>query len=813
MTVTTSNSGDVAVVDTINVFIDDVEVTVPKGTLVIRAAEMIGTEIPRFCDHPLLEPVAACRMCLVTIEGMPKPQPSCAIVATDGMRVHTQHSSEEAKLAQQGVMEFLLVNHPLDCPVCDKGGECPLQNQAMSVGRSESRFEGKKRTFPKPLPVSSEILLDRERCVNCARCTRFSEQIAGDPFLALQERGASQQVGIGPDEPFDSYFSGNTIQICPVGALTSAAYRFRSRPFDLVSVPTTCEHCASGCALRTDYRRGKVMRRLAWEDPTVNEDWNCDKGRFAFTYLSEGRIESPMVREDGELRAASWPEALHVAAQGLLAAGSRSAVLTGGRLTLEDAYAYSKFARVALGTDDIDFRSRPTSAGEAAFLAAAVAGTPMTVSYEAVEKAPVVVLVEFEPEDESPIVFLRLRKAVEARKQRVITVGAQRSNASEKLGAQWIPATTGQVTQVLRSLDASVVDALRAPGSIVFVGERLASSAGGFAAAADLAGQTGAALVWVPRRAGERAALDAGALAGLLPGGRPLSDESARAEVAAAWGVESLPASAGRTADAIFATILADLAKADAEVSPALQALVVAGVDPLDHADATQALGAIANAPFLVSLETHHSDVTALADVVLPVATVAEKTGSFVTWEGRRRGFARVFTDSYAIPDHKVLAMLADAMDKPINTVEASAIRNEIDALGAWTGARPGLEADETAVAAGAGQLTVATWRNLLDLGTMQEGEPHLAGTARPAVAKVSAATAAGLGLSDGDVVSVTSASGSVTLPLVVADVVDGSVWLPTNSEGCVLATDLGVVAGSGVDVRKADVLATGGAA
>ncbi|MDQ5974673.1 MAG: NADH-quinone oxidoreductase subunit, partial [Actinomycetota bacterium] len=240
----TGNSGstpgtDVDVpVDTIGVEVDGVEMRVPKGTLVIRAAELLGIEVPRFCDHPLLDPVAACRACLIEVEGMPKPQPACAQVLSDGMKVRTQLSSDVAREAQEGVMEFLLLNHPLDCPVCDKGGECPLQNQAMSVGRPESRFTGEKRTFDKPINVSAQILLDRERCVSCARCTRFADQIAGDPMIELLERGAKQQVGTAADEPFDSYFSGNTVQICPVGALTSAAYRFRSRPFDLVSTPT-----------------------------------------------------------------------------------------------------------------------------------------------------------------------------------------------------------------------------------------------------------------------------------------------------------------------------------------------------------------------------------------------------------------------------------------------------------------------------------------------------------------------------------------------------------------------------------------------
>ena len=335
------------------------------------------------------------------------------------MVVNTQATSPVADKAQQGIMEFLLINHPLDCPVCDKGGECPLQNQAMSNGRGESRFAvtgGVKRTFPKPINISAQVLLDRERCVLCARCTRFSEQIAGDPFIALLERGALQQVGIYEKEPFESYFSGNTIQICPVGALTSAEYRFRSRPFDLVSTPAVAEHDACGSAIRVDHRRGKVMRRLAGNDPEVNEEWITDKDRFAFHYATAAdRLDLPAGARpcrrwrDGSLRPASWPEAFAVAARGLAGAGA-SAVLTGGRLTAEDGFAYGKFARVALGTNDIDFRARPLSAEETAFLAAEVV-LRQGATYADLEGAATVVLAGLEPEDEAGAIFLRLRKA------------------------------------------------------------------------------------------------------------------------------------------------------------------------------------------------------------------------------------------------------------------------------------------------------------------------------------------------------------------------------------------------------------------
>ncbi|NUS42537.1 MAG: NADH-quinone oxidoreductase subunit G, partial [Mycobacteriaceae bacterium] len=495
--------------------IDGVEVSVPKGTLVIRAAEQIGVQIPRFCDHPLLDPVGACRQCLVEVEGQRKPMASCTIVATDGMVVRTQQSSPAADKAQQGVMELLLINHPLDCPVCDKGGECPLQNQAMSNGRPESRFTDAKRTYPKPIPISAAVLLDRERCVLCARCTRFSNQVAGDPFIELLERGALQQVGIYSEEPFDSYFSGNTVQVCPVGALTGTSYRFRARPFDLVSTPSSCEHCASGCALRTDHRRGKVLRRLAGDDPAVNEEWNCDKGRWAFAYATlPDRITTPLLRDkSGELVPASWSQALAAAARGLAKARGDVGVLVGGRATVEDAYAYAKFTRVALGSNDIDFRSRAHSAEEADFLAARVAGGRLETGYDDVDSASTVLLVAFEPEEESPIVFLRLRKAVRAGKTAVHSVAPFASAGLRKLDGTLISAAPGTETTVVQGLS---IDALREPNAVILVGERAALTPGLLSALARLAEETGARLAWIPRRAGERGAVEAGALPGLL---------------------------------------------------------------------------------------------------------------------------------------------------------------------------------------------------------------------------------------------------------------------------------------------------------
>ncbi|WP_347221858.1 NADH-quinone oxidoreductase subunit G [Mycolicibacterium poriferae] len=786
------HSHDAPPVEMVTLTIDGTEVSVPKGTLVIRAAELMGVQIPRFCDHPLLEPVGACRQCLVDVEGQRKPLASCTTTVAPDMVVRTQFTSEAADRAQQGVMELLLINHPLDCPVCDKGGECPLQNQAMSNGRAETRFEDVKRTFPKPIAVSSQVLLDRERCVLCARCTRFSDQIAGDRFIDLLERGAQQQVGIAPGEPFQSYFSGNTVQICPVGALTGTAYRFRARPFDLVSSPSVCEHCSSGCAQRTDHRRGSVLRRLAGDDPEVNEEWNCDKGRWAFTYTGVGdRLTTPLVRDGGELRAASWSEALGVAAAGLTSARGRTGTLVGGRTTVEDAYAYAKFSRIVLNSNDIDFRARPHSDEEAEFLAHHVAGAPMTVTYSDVEKAPAVLLAGFEPEEESPIVFLRLRKAVRRSALRVLSIAPFASRGLEKLAGTLISERPGDEAGALSELERH--ELLSMPGALILVGERLATSPGALSAAGRLAASTGARLAWVPRRAGERGALEAGALPNLLPGGRPVADERARAATAAAWGVDRLPDTVGRDTEAILAA---------ARVGE-LQALLVGGVELADLPDPAAALAAVESASFVVSLELRESDVTRRADVVFPVAPAVEKAGSFVNWEGRQRRFEAALRTN-AIPDSRVLNFLADEVGVDLGLPTADAADADRARLGLWSGQRVAApQISPEPVHPRAGEVVLAGWRMLLDAGRLQDGEPHLAGTARPAVARLSAATAGDVGVAAGELVAVSTERGAVTLPVEITDMVDGVVWLPLNSAGSAVHATLGVTVGQPVAIAR----------
>ena len=570
--------------------------------------------------------------------------------------------------------------------------------------------------------------------------------------------------------------------------------------------------------MRTDHRRSTVLRRMAANDPAVNEEWNCDKGRWAFTYAtSTDRITSPLVRgEDGTLRVASWPEALDAAARGLAAARDAKGVgvLVGGRVSGEDAYAYSKFARIALQTNDIDFRSRPHSVEEAEFLASNVVATGPSadakggsVTYADLEAATTVLLVGFEPEDESPMVFLRLRKAVRKTRTAVFAVAPLASRGLQKLGGTVISAAPGTEAEVLHALVdgvkisgdpnlaaiAAAAAGLAAEGAVILVGERLATVPGGLSGAAALASATGANLAWIPRRAGERGALESGALPNLLPGGRPVTDPRARAEVGEAWDVVGLPDKVGRDTSAIIT----------AANSGGLGGLLVGGVDPADLVGSGDLLDALTRS-FVVSLELRESAVTEVADVVLPVAAHQEKAGTFVDWEGRVRTFEEALSTS-AMSDHRVLDLLADEMGELLGVRTLEAVRADMRALGPWTGERaaaPTVEAVEVP-SLDAGQAVLATWHHLLDSGRMQDGEPFLAGTAPKARARLSASTAAKIGLADGDTVQVSTGSGSITVPLTITDMADHVVWLPTNSPGSAVRQTLGVDAGAVVSLTK----------
>ena len=543
--------------DLVTLAIDGKEVTVPKGTLLIRAAEQLGIEVPRFCDHPYLDPAGSCRQCYVEVEGQRKLMTACTTPVGPDMVVRTQNTSDQARKAQVGTLEFLLLNHPLDCPICDRGGECPLQDQALAFGPGESRYIEPKRVYDKPLYLSPLVALDRERCVLCARCTRFCDQISGDRFIELFDRGAAERVSIAPGEDFRSPFSGNTIQICPVGALTAVPYRFVARPFDLKTADTVCMHCASGCNIRADMRGGKVVRHLARENDQVNDAWTCDKGRFAFQFPdAEDRLLTPLLRTPG-LEPASFAEVFAAIRSWSGGGGERGggrgrvAFITGGRLADEDAYALSKLARTAFGTNDLDHRRYRSGDVPEQVEAYAAAGMPVT--YRDVEAARVILLVGLDAEQELPILHLRIRKA--ARSRALVFVLHPRTTRLHDV-AEHVLVTPGGEAAVLQALAGGgagsegaaaggaspVIDRIRATleevgqESLVLVGPRLAESAGAVAAAANLARSVGGRFA---RICGSRLVTSAAAASGVTPSfSRAIGEPPMRGKSVATNGIQ-----------------------------------------------------------------------------------------------------------------------------------------------------------------------------------------------------------------------------------------------------------------------------------
>ncbi len=406
----------------VTVTIDGVEMEAEGGALVIKVAQDHGIYIPRFCWHERMKPVGMCRMCLVEIEGQRGLPPACTATVTDGMVVHTQ--TPGVKKAQEGVLEFLLINHPLDCPVCDRGGECPLQDLTFGYGPGESRFVEEKRHFAKPIPISELVLLDRERCILCARCTRFADEVAGDPLIQFVERGSEMQVLTFPNQPFTSYFSGNTVQICPVGALLAAPYRFQARPWDLSSVETSCQLCSLNCRVALQSSADRLVRALGVDSEPLNHGWLCDKGRFAFDYVhSTDRIVEPQVRGiDGARAEGTWPEALDAAAAGLAGALERSgpssvAVIGGARGTNEDAYAWARFAKGVLKTDNVDCQVGDGLPAEV------VTGLPRARLSDC-DTARAIVLLAPDLKEELAVTYLRVKRAAVDLKVPLIEISA-----------------------------------------------------------------------------------------------------------------------------------------------------------------------------------------------------------------------------------------------------------------------------------------------------------------------------------------------------------------------------------------------------
>ncbi|HZQ58220.1 MAG TPA: NADH-quinone oxidoreductase subunit NuoG [Acidimicrobiales bacterium] len=622
--------------------VDGREVECDKGELVIAVAERAGVYIPRFCYHPRMRSVGMCRMCLVNVDGGRGPAitASCIAEVADGMVVDTQ--APTVKHAQDAVLEFLLINHPLDCPVCDKGGECPLQDQTLRYGPGESRFVEEKRHFAKPIAISPLVLLDRERCILCDRCTRFSKEVAGDPLIHFFDRGNQTEVNTFPDHPFASYFSGNVVQLCPVGALTSASYRFTARPWDIDRVASTCTSCAVGCRVSVESTTNRLTRKQGLDSEPVNQGWLCDRGRYDFGWAnSEDRLTAPLVRRGDELVEASWGEALGAAAAELSDVITKHGpdavgVIGGARLTNEDCYAWAKLAKSVLRTDNTDAQLGDGLPPEV------VLGLPQATIADACSASTLVVIAP-DLKEELPVLFLRLRGAVIDHGLRVIEV-TPRPTALTPLAAVSLVHRPGEAAAVAGALvaDDAPADAVGGVPAAALASARAALSAAGdgvvvvlgrpsLAESADLAAAAAGALhaalpgaTFLPalRRGNVRGALDMGLAPGLLPG--RVSLDAGREWFEQQWG--ALPT--GRGLDA------AGMLRAASEGR--LHALVLLGADPLaDFPDRELARRALTTVGRVIAVDTFLTDSSRHATVVLAAAGYGEKEGSTTNIEGR----------------------------------------------------------------------------------------------------------------------------------------------------------------------------------
>jgi NADH-quinone oxidoreductase subunit G len=680
------------------------------GEVIIAAAERAGTFIPRFCYHPRMKPVGMCRMCLVEVSG-PRGatlQPACFVTVAEGMEVTT--ASDKVKKAQDGVLEFLLVNHPLDCPVCDKGGECPLQDQTLAYGPGESRFVEEKRHFEKPVAISDLVLLDRERCIQCGRCTRFAAEVAGEAQIDFAGRGERVEVATFPGRPFTSYFSGNTVQICPVGALTATPYRFTARPWDLDQVESTCTTCAFGCRVAVQASFDRLTRLLGIDADPVNRSWLCDKGRFVFESVNgdqvaglpeqHSRLAEPLVRKDGELVPAGWTEALAAAAEGIRRAkeihGPGAVALVGGaRCTNEGAYAWTKLAKGVIGTDSVDAQLADGLPGEA------VLSLPRA-SIDDASRARVVLVLSGDVREELPVLFLRLRAAALEQGTKIVEVAAAET-ALTRYAAVSLRARPGDVLALVEALTpegarvappahphgalvtAEELEAARAlvageekdgSGLVVVLGRPSLAERGELVAAAArrLVGALPAAR-FLPalRRGNVMGALELGMSPGLLPG--RVSLDAGREWFGAAWGMA--PRARGLDTTGILRSL------ADPQGDAGVRALLVVGADlPGDFVDAALARRALDAADFVVAVCGHPGGVTDWADVVLPAAIEHERSGTTVNVEGRvSRLGQKLVPPGQAWPDWMIAAELAWQLGADLGFGSTDDVWDEIERL------------------------------------------------------------------------------------------------------------------------------------
>ena len=778
----------------VHITINGTEHQVPEGELLIKAAEDNGTYIPRFCWHPRMNPVGMCRMCLVEIETPRGPMmiTACTNPVSDGMVVDSENP--EVKKAQEAILEFLLANHPLDCPVCDKGGECPLQDQAMAYGPGESRFVEIKRTFEKPIPISDLVLLDRERCVLCARCTRFSDEISGDPLIEFKERGNKTEINTFPDLPFSSYFSGNTVQICPVGALTAKPYRFRARPWDLRKIESSSMFDTAHPRIEIHTSQNEILRYTGVDIDATNHGWLSDKDRFGFEYLrSEQRLSQPLVRRNGELTEVSWAEALDIAATRLQLikdedGGDALAVIGGANGTNEDAYALSRFAREVLETPHID--SRMDDALSSHFLAATVDRAIISD----LDEADTILVWGPDLKEEHPTLYLRVRRAAQELGKTLVVIHPRTTGlddrATHKLtyrpGGGFALAAeiaNGDHTDVTGALSLDRVVALVGIASYAD-GPRLAESVA--AMTRDLAGS--AKILPLNSRSNTYGALDMGLAPDLLPG-----------RVAAA--------KPGKDT----AEIMQGLASGE------IRGLVIAGADPLrDMPDARMAVDGLETAEYVVAVDLFHNDSNAYADVILPAAGFAEKEGTITNIEGRVQKVNRLRpAPGSARPDWSIVDDLASHMERPLGLVSAETIAKEIaesaPVYGGVTHDHLEWEARDGVVVPKEGsqpfdyvpvvfdgpnapgaQLTLHRARTMYDDGVRLRHCHHLHRLAPGPIAHINPADAPGLGVKPGARVRVTTSQGEGEFAAALDEgTPPGVVYVPANQVGgSALGTD-----------------------
>ncbi len=667
--------------DTVTITLDGKRVTAKPGEMLIAAAERAGVYIPRFCYHPRMRPVGMCRMCLVEVKG-PRGfglAPACFIPTSEGQEVVT--TSPTVKKAQDGVLEFLLVNHPLDCPVCDKGGECPLQDQTVAFGPGETRFVEEKRHWAKPIALSDLVYLDRERCIQCDRCTRFADEVAGDPLIEFVGRGDSIEVNTFPDQPFSSYFSGNTVQLCPVGALLARPYRFKARPWDLEQVESTCTMCSVGCRIAVQSSSNELTRYLGVDSEPVNHGWLCDQGRFSYQYVnSDERISSPLVRKGDELVECSWGEALAATAKALESAKAvhgpgAVAVLGGARLANEDAYAWAKLAKGVLGTDNVDAQLGDGLPAEL------VLGLPRATIDEACAASAIVLLAP-DIKEELPVLYLRLREAAVDKGVPLVELTPQSTGLSRyaKASLSYRPGEAALLAKALvdgatgdvAGSKAAAVNGARAllgDNPVVVLGRpSVAESAASItAAAAALAGLPGVRFLPALRRANVMGALDMGLAPGILPG--RVSLDAGRDWFSSVW--TTLPTGAGLDAAGILS----------AAAEGRIQALVLLGADPAaDFPDRQLARQALAGAGFVVAVDAFLTESSRQADVVLPAAAFAERHGTTTNIEGRITSLGqKIVPNGVSWPDWMIAVELAARLGTELGFETVEQVWDEVE--------------------------------------------------------------------------------------------------------------------------------------